>query len=45
MGNGQKSTTETVISLASNRIITVKKAIKILGVHFTYDQIVEKDKF
>ena len=38
LGNGQKSTTETVKSLASNRNNTVKKAIKILGVHFTYDQ-------
>ena len=27
-----------VISLARNRNITAKKAIKILGVHFTYDQ-------
>ena len=31
LGNDQKSTTEIVISLA-------KKAMKILGVHFTYDQ-------
>ena len=38
LGNDQKSTTETVISLARNRNITAKKAIKILGVHFTYDQ-------
>ena len=38
MGNDQKRTTETVISLARNRNITTKKAIKILGVHFTYDQ-------
>ena len=38
LGNDQKSTTETVISLARNRKITAKKAIKILGVHFTYDQ-------
>ena len=38
MGNDQKSTTETVISLARNRNITAKKAIKILGVHFTDDQ-------
>ena len=35
LGNDQKSTTETVISLARNRNITAKKAIKILGVHFT----------
>ena len=35
LGNDQKSTTETVISLARNRKITAKKAIKILGVHFT----------
>ena len=28
---------KTVISLARNRNITVKKVIKILGVHFTYD--------
>ena len=32
LGNGQKSTTETVISLANNRNITVQKVIKILGV-------------
>ena len=38
LGNDQKSTMETVISLARNRNITAKKAIKILGVHFTYDQ-------
>ena len=38
LGNDQKSMTETVISLARNRNITAKKAIKILGVHFTYDQ-------
>ena len=38
LGNDQKSTTETVISLARNRNMTAKKAIKILGVHFTYDQ-------
>ena len=38
LGNDQKSATETVISLARNRNITAKKAIKILGVHFTYDQ-------
>ena len=38
LGNDHKSTTETVISLARNRNITAKKAIKILGVHFTYDQ-------
>ena len=40
LGNGHKSTKETVISLASNRNITAEKAIKIsgLGVHFTYDQ-------
>ena len=38
MGNDQKSTTENVISLARNKNITVKKVIKILGVHFTYDQ-------
>ena len=38
LGNDQESTMETVISLARNRNITVKKAIKILGVHFTYDQ-------
>ena len=38
LGNGQKSTTETVISLGSNRNFTVEKAIKILEVHFTYDQ-------
>ena len=38
LGNDQKSTTETVISLARNRNITAKKAIKILGVHFTYDR-------
>ena len=38
LGNDQKSTTETIISLARNRNITAKKAIKILGVHFTYDQ-------
>ena len=31
LGNDQKSTTETVISLARNRNITAKKAIKILG--------------
>ena len=42
LGNGQKSTTETVISLASNRNITVKKVIKILGVHFTYGQTLWK---
>ena len=42
LGNGQKSTTETVISLANNRNITVKKVIKILGVHFTYDQTLWK---
>ena len=29
---------KTVKSLARNRNITVKKVIKILGVHFTYDQ-------
>ena len=40
LGNDQKSTTETVISLARNRNMTAKKAIKILGVHFTYDQTV-----
>ena len=45
LGNNQKSTMETVISLARNRNITAKKAIKILGVHFTYDQTVEKVKF
>ena len=28
-----------VITLANDRHITVKKAIKILGVHFTYDQV------
>ncbi|XP_044177263.1 uncharacterized protein LOC122959778 [Acropora millepora] len=39
LGNDQESTMETVISLARNRNITAKKAIKILGVHFTYDQI------
>ena len=38
MRNCQKSTTETVISLASNINITLKKAIKILEVPFTYDQ-------
>ena len=38
LGNNQESTMETVISLARNRNITAKKAIKILGVHFTYDQ-------
>ena len=40
LGNDQKSTTETVISLARNRNITAKKAMKIIkiGVHFTYDQ-------
>ena len=38
LGNDQESTMETVISLARNRNITAKKAIKILGVHFTYDQ-------
>ena len=38
LGNDQKSTTETIISLARNRNITAKKAIKILGVDFTYDQ-------
>ena len=42
LGNGQKSTTETVISLANNRNITVKKVIKILGVHFTYDETLWK---
>ena len=38
LGNDQESTMETVISFARNRNITAKKAIKILGVHFTYDQ-------
>ena len=42
LGNGQNSTTETVISLARNRNITVKKAIKMLRVHFTYDQTLWK---
>ena len=39
LGNDQKSTTETVISLARHRNNTAKKAIKILGVHFTYRKI------
>lgn len=38
MRNTQKSTKVSVISLASNRNITVKKAIKILRVHFAYDK-------
>ena len=38
LGN-TKPMTETVITLANDRHITVKKAIKILGVHFTYDQV------
>ena len=38
LGNDQESTMETVISLARKRNIAAKKAIKILGVHFTYDQ-------
>ena len=42
LGNGQNSTTETVISLARNRNITVKKAIEMLRVHFTYDQTLWK---
>ena len=41
-GNGRKSATEAVISLANNRNITVKKVIKILGVHFTHDQTLWK---
>ena len=38
LGN-TKPTTETVITLANDRHITVKKAIRILGVHFTCDQV------
>lgn len=38
-GNGQKPTKETVISLGSNKNFTVKKAIKILGVQFSYVQV------
>ena len=35
---------ETVISLAIKRNITAKKAIKILGVHVTYDQTLKTIK-
>ena len=38
LGN-TKPMTETVITLANDRHITVKKPIKILGVHFTYDPV------
>ena len=38
LGN-TKPTIETAITLAADRHMTVKKAIKMLGVHFTCDQV------
>ena len=42
MSLGNRNSVLTTLTTSDNRSITVKKAIKILGVYFTYDQVLWK---